>query len=184
MKKDTIVQFVGFVTNLKLNDFIPKWEGYAQKLKGKNTESFLQQHSGETKNKFKYISQHEWNDADFDFTFMNERKSDNFPDHTVRVIQAGGYIPLQIQRKRHKENGDIKIVAFVGHDEREMNFYTELSPLYSNLNIYQAYYESCLYSHVLEFFVKESKFEELMHQLKQRPGVETGVYKDCLVAAV
>ena len=183
MKKDIIVQFVGFVTSLKLNEFIPKWEGFAQKLKGKNTESFLQQHAGETKNKFKYISQHEWNDADFDFTFMNERKSDHFPDHNVRVIQAGGYVPVQIQRKRNKENGDIKIVAFIGHDEREMNFYSDLNGLYSSLNIYQAYYESCLYSHVMEFFVKESNFAELLNQLKLRPGVETGVYKESLVAA-
>ena len=184
MKKDIIVQFVGFATNLKLNDFIPRWEGYAQQLKSKNTESFLLQYSGETKNKFKYISQHEWSDADFDFTFMNERKSDSFPDHTVRVIQTGGYIPVQTQRKRNTENGDLKIIAFIGHDEREMNFYTELSPLYTSLNMYQAYYESCLYSYVLEFFVKEKNFQELMSQLKQRPGVETGVYKDCLVTAV
>ena len=183
MKKDIIVQFVGFVTNLKLNEFIPKWEGYAQKLKGKNTESFLQQHSGETKNKFKYISQHEWNDSDFDFTFMNEKKSEHFPDHNVRLIQAGGYIPLQIQRKRNKENGDIKIVAFIGHDENDMNFYTELSSLYSSLNIYQAYYESCLYSHVMDFYVKESNFEELLNQLKHRPGVETGVYKKSMALA-
>lgn len=180
MIKDTIVQFVCFVTNLELDEFAPKWEEYAKKLISKKQEQNLQQQVTETKNKYRYLSQHVWPDRDFQFTFMNERKSEHFPEHNVRVVQIGGYI-LQQQKKRILEDdGDSKLIAFISHNENDIDFYRQL-PLYRRLNIYQAFYESCTYGYVLEFFAPEKDAEELLLQLKQRPGVEAGIYKECLV---
>jgi hypothetical protein len=180
MTKDTILQFVCFITKLELDDFAPKWERYAAKLVTKKGELTLQQQVSETKTKFQYISQHEWPDKDSDFTFMNDRKSEHFPEHNVKVLQIGGYMPLQLQRKNYQDDGTIKLIALIGHDERDIEFYKQLQ-LYRHLNIHQAYYESCTYGYVMEFFVPENNTDELLQQLKQRPGVESGIYRDSLV---
>jgi len=49
MKKNTIVQFVCFTTDLEPEDFVPKWERYAKRLMNHNPETTLQQ--AETKSK-------------------------------------------------------------------------------------------------------------------------------------
>ena len=180
MKKDTIVQFVGFITNLNLDEFAPKWEAYAKKVMNKNLEPVLQQVVAETKNKFRYISRHELSDKDFHFTFMNERLPEHFPEHNVKIVQTGGYIPLQQQKKKPEEEDNVQVIAFISHNETDLDFYRSL-PSYRYLDIHQAYYESCLYGYVMEFHIPETEADELLLQLKQRPGVETGVYRECLV---
>jgi hypothetical protein len=183
MKKDTIVQFVCFVTNLELDEFAPLWERYSKRPGNKKNDQTLQQLMTETKNKFRYISQHEWPDGDFHFTFMTERRSEHFPEHNVKVVQAGGYLPLQVKRRHHEEDGEIKLIAFISHDDVDIDFYRGLA-LSGNLNIYQAYYESCAYGYIMEFFVPETEADALIRQLKQRSGVETGMYKECLIQHV
>lgn len=182
MIKQPIVQFVCFVTDLGPDEFLPEWESYAGKLMTKKCEPVLQQLVSGSKSKFRYISQHEWPDADFHFSFMNERKSEHFQDHKARVVQVGGYIPLQPQGASHGEDGDIKLFAFIGHNETDIDYYRQL-PGYRHLSIYQAYYESCSYGYVLEFFVPESEADELMLQIRQKQGVEAGFYKECTVPA-
>ena len=180
MKKDTIFQFVCFITNLGLDEFAPKWEHYAKRLMNKKTEPALQQQVNGTKNRYRYISQHAWPDKDFQFSFMDERRSEHFPEHNVKVVQTGGYIPLHVDKRRPEEDGDAKLISFISHNETDIDFYRQLS-LYNHLNIYQAFYESCAYGYVMEFFVPEKDADELMLQLKQRPGVETGIYRECFV---
>jgi hypothetical protein len=180
MKKSTIVQFVCFVTNLELDEFTPKWERYAKRLKNLNPETTLLQQV-ETKSKFRYISQHEWLDKDFHFTFMNEKRSEHFPEHNVKVVQIGGYTLLQAERRNHIDNSDsTRLIVFISHEENDIDFYREL-PLYGQLNVYQPYYESCSYGYVLEFFVPDIDADELAKQLKQRRGVEIGMYKECMM---
>lgn len=183
MKKDTIVQFVGFITNLDPDAFAPKWEGYAQKLMNKKHELVLQQQVSDAKSKFKYLCRHEWKESDFHFSFMNEKLSEYFPENNVKVIQAGGYIPLQPAKINTGDDSCISLVAFISHNDNDVAFYRSL-PFYRYLNIHQAYYESCLYGYVMEFYVDEKNAGELLMQLKQRPGVETGIYRECLVPQV
>ena len=183
MTKDSIVQFVCFITNLELDDFVAKWEPYAKKLLRKKEEPNLQQQVTESKNKFRYISQHEWPDSDYNFSFMNERKSDHFPEHNVRVVQIGGYVSRDATKKNTEEEGEHKLIAFISHNENDINFFRQL-PFYRQLLVHQAFYESCMYGYVLEFFVPEKDAEELLLQLKQRPGVEAGIYRNCLVPHV
>jgi hypothetical protein len=180
MKNDTIFQFVCFITNLDFEAFAPRWEHYAKRFMRKNVETTLQQQS-ETKGRFKYISQHEWPQEDFQFAFMEERKgSEHFPEHNVKVVQAGGYTPVQIECRHNETAGDVKIMAFISHRENDIDFYRQLS-LYRYLNIYQAYYESCSYAYILEFFVEETNVADMMQQLKARAGIEIARYKECLV---
>ena len=180
MKKSTIVQFVCFVTNLEPDDFAPKWERYAKKLMEHNPETTLQQQV-QTKSKYNYISQHEWQDRDFHFSFMNDRRSEHFPEHNVKVVQIGGYTLLQTERRKHIDTSDsTKLIAFISHEEYDIDYYRAL-PLYSKLNIYQPYYESCLYGYVIEFFVPEIDADDLAKQIKERKGVDLGIYKECMM---
>lgn len=177
MKKDTLVQFVCFITDLDFSEFITKWDFYAAQFTGTQSQMILQE-KFESRGKYKYVSQHECPDRDFEFAFMKGRNSTHFPEHKAKVIQAGGYMPLQLESTQKKEKGIVKLMAFISHDETDISFYSQL-PLYRHLNIYQAWYESCLYAYVMEFFVEETHANELLLQLKTRDGAESGLYKEC-----
>lgn len=180
MKKNTIVQFVCFVTDLDLDGFTPKWERYAQRLMTHNPETTLQEQAG-VKSKFRYISQHEWQEGDFHFTFMNQKQSEHFPEHNVKVIQVGGYTLLQTEQRADKTNSRlVKLIVFTNQDENDIDFFLQL-PWYNQLNIFQPYFESCTFGYVMEFFVAENNAENLLQQLKLRKGVEAGSYKECLM---
>jgi hypothetical protein len=183
MKKDKIFQFVCFITNLELDEFAPKWDHFAKRLMTKKSEPALHQQVPGTKSRFRYISYHEWPDQDFQFSFMDERRSEHFPEHNVKVVQTGGYIPLQSESRHPEGDGDLKLMAFISHNETDIEFYRSLS-LYHHLNIYQAFYESCSYGYVLEFSVSEKNADELLLQLKQRTCAETGIYRECFVPHV
>ncbi len=154
-----------------------------KRLNIKKAEPSLQQQVPGTKSRFQYISRHEWPDKDFQFSFMDERKSEHFPEHNVRVVQTGGYVPLHVEKRHPEEDADIKLIAFISHNETDIEFYRNL-PLYHHLNIYQAFYESCSFGYVMEFFVSEKDVDDLLLRLKQRTGVETGIYRECFVPHV
>ena len=178
MKKDSIVQFVCFITQLEPDEFAGTWEHYAKRFMTKAKAITLQQES-DVNARYKYISQHEWAGKDFRFAFMEGRNSEHFPEQKVKVIQAGGYMPMQIQYKGKTENGNNKVMAFIGHKETDIEFYKSL-PYYRHLNIYEAYFESCTYAYVLEFFSPESAVTDLLQQLKGRPSVEAAAYRKCV----
>src|SRR5258706_3434630 len=126
MKKNTISQFVCFITNLEPDDFVTRWEPYAKRFMNKHVETTLQQQAG-TKGRFKYISQHEWPQEDFQFAFMVERKgSEHFPDPNVKVVQAGGYALIQFNSKHNEMSENVKVVAFISHRENDIDFYRQL----------------------------------------------------------
>ncbi len=180
MKKDAIIQFVCFVTTLGEDEFAPQWEKFAKKLK-RNSDPDLQQQTSATKNRFRFISRHEWTEQDIQFSFMNNKRAEHFPEHSVRVVQIGGYIPFLIKKKNNiEEDGFVKLMAFIGHNENDIDFYSQL-PQARHSNIYQAFYENCTYGYVMEFFIAEKESAELLALLKQRSGVDVGIYKECLV---
>jgi len=178
MKKDSIIQFVCFITHLDFEEFVVKWEHYAKQFMTNSGAMTLQQ-GAETKSRYKYVSQHEYRQEGFRFAFMKGRSSEHFPEQKVKVIQAGGYMPVQIEC-RHLEEGDVKVMAFISHNETDIDFYSQVS-LYRHLNIYQAYYESCTYGYILEFFTPETDAHELVEQLKTRAGIDVALYRECLV---
>ena len=181
MKKDSIIQFVGFSTRLGLEEFVGQWEDYAREFNtGRSGMKILQQESGTT-GKYKYVSQHIYlQRQDMRFAFMTERNSDHFAEQKVKVVQTGGYMPLHIGCKHYDENTEVKIMAFISHQENNIEFYRRLLPQ-QRLNIYEAYYESCAYGYIIEFFTPETHAADLLDQLKKRLGVEVGIYKDCMV---
>lgn len=175
MKKDTIVQFVGFVTKLDWDEFMPQWEKYAHQFT-KKAEGKIQQRETATKSGFKYLSLHELPDASFQFNFMKGRTSEHFPEQRVKVVQTGGYLAEQLS-PISKTKGLVKIVSFIHQDEVEMDFYKEL-PEALFMNIYQAYYENCAFSSIIEYFTTEQDAASLLEQLQSRIGNEAAIYCD------
>lgn len=177
MKKDSIVQFVCFQTDVALDTFVGAWEQYSKSL-GKGIEVSLQQQAL-SKNKFKYVSRHVGPKDDFRFVFVKGRKPEHFNDCSVRVIQAGGYLPMQLECNNEAASNEIKILVFLTNNDTELSVYKDLKT-YRYLNIYQPYYESCAYEYILEYYVKTAEAEELLQQIKlQGHGAETGSYKEC-----
>jgi hypothetical protein len=179
MKKNTIVHFVGFVTSLKPDEFVPGWEQFAKRFMSKKKGSTFQQHITARKNKLSYLSRHEWDEPGFDFSFMNGRRSAHFPEHNVRVVQLGGYQLKGSSFAEPLRESDTKIVSFINHAEPDLSFYRQLPCRHLRIN--QAYYENCLYGYILEFFVDESGVEQLLEQLGQREKAETGVYRESIL---
>jgi hypothetical protein len=181
MHEDSIVHFVGFITSLDFDKFIQRWDYFVQQHKKDSRKSILQVLSG-SKGKFKYLSQHPGSGADFKFTFMNKRESEHFPEHNVKVVHMGGYLPLQVESSRQDQISSTKIVVFVRNPEADLSVYKQL-PLFKKLNIYQAYYENCSYSFVLEYFVKEADAPLFLGGL--HPGLrdEISIYEECSLLA-
>ena len=182
MIKDKIIQFVCFVTKIGSDQFITEWEPYAKKLQHKKQEPNLLELGSDVKNRYRYISQHEWADGDFKFSFMNKSKSEHFPENEVQVVQVGGYILMLPSKKHTEEEDDVKLMAFISHNEYDLDFYREL-PMLRHILVYQAYYESCIYGYILELHTGEAHADELLQLLEKRNGVTAAIYKDCSVTA-
>ena len=110
---------------------------------------------------------------------MKEKNSEHFPEHTAKVVQAGGYVPVQVQSLNDEDKNDVKVIAFITNPETDFSFYHRQT--YRHLNIYEAYYESCAYSYIMEFFIQEPEAGALVKQLKTKPGIEAVIYKECSV---
>ncbi|HET6994261.1 MAG TPA: hypothetical protein VFI06_04715 [Chitinophagaceae bacterium] len=181
MTKDTIVQFICITSILEPDEFMDMWDSYANLHVDDPANILLREGVSEkSDNKFNYVLQHVCGTADFRFAFMKERSKMHPPEQKARIKLAGGYLPLQFQSKYNNVKDDARIVVFVGHGENDLEFYRGQSFHY--LNIYEAYFENCAYSYVMEFFLHKQDAPELLAQLKTRPRVEAALYKECPVS--
>ncbi len=181
MKKDTIFQFVCFDTPLTPGEFLPLWESFAEKFISNRASAISLHQQDGNKNKFRYISKNEWPSNDFQFVFQKGKISDKFPAGQVKVIQAGGYSPVQIEHPKKTEKGELRIVAFINDSRTSLDFYRQLNT-YRHLNIYEAYYENSLFTYVLEFFVKEPDAPGIIEQLKKQSlQTEAFAYRECVL---
>ncbi len=176
MKQAPIVQFNCFSTQLDQHAFMHHWDHYAE------TETIhdllLLKLSAETKGRFQYISRQRWEQK------AAERKpARHFQEATIKMVSAGGYALSDTHQRRKEPGSSIRLLAFLNINEIDIEPYV-LSPLYTKLNVYQAWYESCLFSYVLDFNVPASCVEELKQLLQTSRGVEIGIYKECLVAVM
>ena len=176
---DKIVQFVCFITNLDILDFKVEWEYYTGEMKLVKAATAIHEKLPSTYSKYRYISLHPSFDDKMPFRFMKQGRTKHSHHHDVKVIQAGGYIPVQISRKGRAAEGEVKLIVCLSHEDSDIEFYKSLS-LYRHLNIYQAYYESCEYGYVLEFFVREADAGSLEQQVKRKPYTERGIYKELI----
>lgn len=179
MKKDKIVQFVCFETPVKSDVFISQWEQYNDMVKIRQDVT-LQQESA-YKNKYQFISQHRYDADEINFVFKKGKRSSHILEVEMRVKEIGGYSPIQIECNQDSDDDESKIFLFLNCNETELKFFRQL-PDYHFLNIYQAYYESCNYSYILEYFIENKFAEQLIDTVKtQNRNAEIGMYKESLV---
>ena len=175
MKIDDSVQFVCFETTLDREQFIKRWEQYNHSLNS-NVDVTLQQ--SEENGTFKYIAQHHLASAELQFKFFNEIRG-RVIQVPIKTTKAGGYSILQAERLDDSARNERKIFVFLTDSIVDLAIYKQLG-VPGNLNIYQAYYENCKYTYILEYFVETRNALSLQTQLKQ-PGVaDVGVYKECI----
>jgi len=176
MKKDAIVQFVCFETNVTTDIFISQWEQYSNQVSGDH--NVILQQGSEKNDRTKFISQHWCVGDDFQFVFKKGRRSSHNQEIEMKVREAGGYTAIQVECSNNSGAGVSKILVFVNINESDLPFYRSVAT-YQYLNIYQAYYESCTHGYVLEYFVKNSDLDNLFNQLKNyKPSAEIGVFKE------
>ena len=175
-----IVHFVRFETTLDAEAFIKRWEDYNWSA-GSDRNITLQQ--SEKNGVFRYIAQH-WCTADgLNFMFTKTARSPRMRRAEIRATLIGGYSVWLGEAKKNVPAGETKFFVFLTSPPIDLNVYKRLTvPV--KLNIYTAYYESCQYSCILEYFVRDEYVMELQDQLKQFETAETGMYKECAMQAV
>jgi len=179
MREETLFQFVGFETAVGLDDFTSQWENFARKFFKQDIHTITLQQQLKSRHRFRYMSMNEWPQDKFCFSFMEGRGSDYFPDHRVKVVQAGGYAPVHVEceNRAHEET---KIMLMLNEEDITKSSFNKMP--YHYLNIYQAYYQSCLYSHILEFYTEDGYSMDLYELLKKHfAHCEAGMYRECLV---
>lgn len=183
MKIDSIIHYVGFITRLNQPEFVDQWASYARAFKSFGDNVTLQGKE-EERGRFKYISQHLFDEEEFRFAFINERQSGNFPDQKARVVMLGGYTRVKTGCERWDDKKDSKVILFFNQDIIDIDFYQSLVAG-DQLNIYQPFYENCVHQYIMEFFVPPKKAAELFQELADRKeGVDISVYRKCQTSAM
>jgi len=170
-----IVQFVCFETTLASDQFIKRWEEY-HRSDNSDTDVTLQQCEGEKG--YKYLAQHRGTESELCFVFSKITMSPRIRRAVISAKQAGGYRVLYAERKNETRADESKIFVFLISPQVDLNAYRQIG-LEVQLNIYEAYYENCIYAYIHEFFVKNKYVSELMEQLKKLNPCEIGIYKEC-----
>ncbi|MEO6611479.1 MAG: hypothetical protein ABIT05_05080 [Chitinophagaceae bacterium] len=173
-----MIYFVGFMTDIGFDEFVVKWDFYAKQVSSSHHSVVLQQET-EVKSRFKYVSHHKLRNESISFSFMKGRSSEHFAEQKVKVVNLGGYTVVRAGNSQADENSDNRLIAFIGHNDTDISFYQQLLPP-RQTNLYEAYYENCTFGYIMEFFPAEKDAEDLLRQLKARPGVEVSLYRECL----
>ena len=179
MQEENIIQFVGFVTDFAHEEFYNQWEYYSGTFDTVPDTTILQQASG-AKNRFQYVSQHEFREQGLNFAFRKNAFRRNSPEMKITVTQLGGYTPVKVGCKYCDESNDVKVMAFISHEQTNIETYSQIVP-YRCMNIYRAYYENCVYAYILEFFTTEPDADSLLQKLKSHAGTDAEIYKSCMV---
>jgi hypothetical protein len=182
MANDNIIQFVGFITDLDTDVFLEEWEYYSKECITVPGTTLLQQEI-KANSRFKYLSQHRLKEAGLMFAFAKGRNSRNLKAHRIKIVQVGGYIAQKLVSKCTNDDFDIKIMVFINHHVSDIDQYLRLFPR-NQLNVYQEYYENCLYSHILEFFSIEKDVPDFLLKLKTMAGNEAITYRESVTAKI
>jgi hypothetical protein len=177
MQQESIVYFLCFSTTMETKEFAAEWNGYAKTLNINKNNATLYKELKAGKNSFGYIAKVELHEEDFQIPLINERKPGLLSETGIRVLQLGGYMAVKQKPLINELANNTTIIAFVQHSENDMNFYQDL-PLYSQLSIHQAYYESSHYGYIMEFVVPAADAETLLQLLEKRPLVTAGMYRN------
>jgi hypothetical protein len=174
MATDTIVHFVYFETALNPGQFIDKWENF---LRSENSDGNVTLQQSNKNNLFKYIAAHRCSSEEFEFIFKKAARTTRVKEVEIRTKHLGGYSTLQEEKTRDAKTGESKLFVFLNYSNKDFVPYKQTQfPI--KLNIYEAYYENCAYSYILEYFVKDKDVQALADQLLQY-DTAAEIYKEC-----
>lgn len=177
MTEAPLVQFAGFISKLDTPAFLEQWKDYAATFE-KQSAGITLWRQQQTRGRYAYISLLHWQGEDFQFSFMGKRKSDYFPDRTVRVVQGGGYMEAGGNGTAPAKAGSLMVMVLIQGVFFEA---AELIPESFNgwYREYRAFYESCLYGQFFCFGASEDSLPALLEAFKKHDGVEVCVYALC-----
>lgn len=176
MLKEKIVQFVTFETILDKEQFISHWEKFTR---SDYSDRDVLLHQSEKNGTFKYLAKHR-HGGGFKFIFERARVSSKNPRVSIKVVQEGGYSPLQLTRSSDCHPDESKVYCFIQNPQADLNQYKEMN-MNGNCNVYVAYYENCRFAFILEFFVKNDHAKELQERLKHHHLDDVVIYKELMM---
>ena len=183
MNSNSIIHFVGFNSRLNREEFIDQWTQYAKNFTSTPGSVTLQEKNGK-QGRFNYISQHVFEEEDFRFSFMKDRASENFPEQRGKVTMLGGYSPARIGHTTWREKTEIKVLVFLTNDRTDAEYFPSLYQT-SSLNIYEPFYENCVYSRIVELFYSKAAFAAISDELlKRKDGEEISIYDRCRIPSL
>ena len=174
METNERVHFVCFETTLDKEQFSKRWEQFRHSLNS-NKHVTLQQN--ETEGRFHYVAQHRFTSSELEFKFSNEGRNSRIVQVPIKSILAGGYSILEVNRSHNTAGNERKIIIFLSDPRADLKIYKQLFTA-GNLNIYEAYYENCRYSYVLEYYIKAKDGLAMLDQLKQYDIADIGIFKE------
>lgn len=178
MTTDKIVHFVYFETILGSDQFIPKWEHY---LRSSNSDADVTVQESKKNNLFTYIAEHRCGTDEFQFLFTKAAKLTRAKETEIKTVQLGGYSIIQEEKSGSTDINESKIFILLNYTD--ISFYKQLQ-FPGKLNIYEAYFENCVYTYILEYFIKNKDIAELKEKLHQYNTTGINIYKECLSKAV
>ena len=174
METNEKVQFVCFETTLDKEQFSKRWEQFRHSL---NSNKDVTLHQNETEGRFNYVAQHRFTSGELEFKFSNEGRNSRIVQVPIKSILAGGYSILQANRLHNAAGNERKIIIFLSDPRADLKIYKQLF-VAGNLNIYEAYYENCRYSYILEYYIKAKDSLAMLDQLKQYDIADIGIFKE------
>lgn len=175
MNRKSIIHFVGFTTRLSPDNFISQWSEYARQITDEPNATLQSKTNGKTP--YHFISQHECQEEDFRFSFMKGRNSENFPEQSAKVIELGGYSPIVLGQPHSDRRWETKVLMFLTKNGISSQLYLSIHNLHPN--IYEPFYENCLYSNIVEFATVGNETLLLMEQLKKNEDMDMAIYTRC-----
>ena len=127
---------------------------------------------------FRYIAQHRFATQELQFDFSNEPRS-RIVHVPIKTWQAGGYSILQAERLNDSVHNESKIFVFLTDSIVDLDIYRQLLSR-GSLNIYEAYYENCRYTYILEYFVETKNAVNVKEELERFRVSDVGIYKEYL----
>ena len=86
---------------------------------------------------------------------------------------------MQLETIGETKADESKILVFILDARTDLDSFRQFC-VHGKLNIYQAYYENCKFTYILEFFVKNEYAADVLQQLRILTSFdEAGIYKEC-----
>lgn len=169
------MQFACFSSTIEPEAILESWEQYVRKLVKNPADIRLHARVAKPGSRtFQYVSQQLCPAELFSYSFLKGKSQADLAVLKASIRLAGGYLRTRSDTVPGILTYTTRVFAFVPHGDTRSGFIQD-TDRYA-LNRYEAYFENCLYSQVLEFILPPNEVAGLLTRLKENPGVEAASY--------